>query len=274
MPDTVKKIAKTIKKIKLKMNPHPPIVVWQMGKVGSSSVYESLKSTRIANPVFHIHFLNPENLNRVQHIYQEKGLAVPTHIHDGNILLDRYEKTGGNGWKIITLVRELKKIQISSFFQNLNLYTDDHKNLMTKKGSVNTEVARKLLEKKFSRFDESKDYVCTWFDSEIKPMTNIDVFRHPFEHEKGYTIIKENNIDLLILKTELLNSTFDEAISRFLDVDFSIGLKNANISEKKSYSDAFRQIQSELIIPDDVLHKIHSSRYMRHFYPVRTSTIT
>jgi len=274
MPDAVKKIANTIKKIKLRMNPHPPIVVWQMGKVGSSSVYQSLKSSRVANPVFHIHFLNPQNLKRVQHIHEEKGLSLPTHIYDGKTLLDRYEKNSGNGWKIITLVRELSKIKISSFFQNLNLYTNDYNNLLTKKGEVNTDLARKILEKEFCNFDESKDYVCTWFDNEIKPMTKIDVFSHPFDHEKGYTIIKENNIDLLILKTELLNSTFDEAISRFLDADVPIGLKNANISGKKSYSDAFKKINSELVIPNDVLYKIHSSRYMSHFYPLKTSTVT
>lgn len=270
MPDTIKKITNQIKKIKFKLNPYPPIVVWQMGKVGSSTVYNSLKSQGPANPVFHIHFLTPDNLKRVQHLYEEKGLSVPAHIYEGKMLLDRYEKTAGNGWKIITLVRELSKIKISSFFQNLNLYTNDYNDLLTKKGEVNTELARKLLEKQFYDFDESNDYVCTWFDNEIKPMTKIDVFSHPFDHEKGYSIIKENNIDLLILKTELLNASFDEAISKFLDIDFPIQLKNTNISEKKSYSGAFRQIRNELVIPEDVLHKIYSSRYMKHFYPLKT----
>jgi len=252
------------------MNPHPPIVVWQMGKVGSRTVYESIKSLGFANPVFHVHFINPENLIRVQNIYKEKGLSLPRHIYDGKILLDRYEKTGINGWKIITIVRELTRITVSSFFENLNLYLNDHPDLLTKSGNVNIDLARKLLSEQFGDFDESKHYVCTWFDMEIKPMIKIDVFRQPFDHDKGYTVIQKNNIDLLILKTELLNSTFPEAISRFLHIDFQPKLKSANISENKSYSAAIKQVRNDLVIPEDALNKIHSSKYMRHFYPSKT----
>jgi len=270
IPATAKKIANTIKKIKLRMNSRPPIVVWQMGKVGSSTVYESLKSLGLANPLFHIHFLNPDNLGKTRNEFDAKGLSLPRHIDDGEILLDQYKKTGGNGWKIITIVRDLAEIKISGFFENIKRWSYDHDNLLAKNGDINTDLALQILQKSFYNFDESKDYACTWFDREIKQMTKIDVFSHPFDHEKGYTIIKENNIELLILKTELLNSTFDEAISRFLHIDFPFKLKNTNISEKKYYSEAIKQVHNDLVIPDDILNKINSSKYMRHFYPLKT----
>lgn len=254
----------------VKMNPHPPIVVWQKGKVGSSTVYKTLKSAGLANPVFQIHFLNPDNLRRVKDDLKTRGLSIPRHIDNGEILLDRYNKKGVNGWKIITIVRDLIKIKISAFFENIHRFSCNHNGLMTEKGDINTNLARELLEKTFCNFDESKDYVCTWFDREIKQMLNIDVFDYPFDHDKGYTIIKENNVDLLILKTELLNTTFDEAISTFLHIDFPIQLKNTNISEKKYYNRAIKEVDKEIVIPDDVLNKIHSSRYMRHFYPLKT----
>jgi len=267
MPAPVKKVLNTIKKVKIAINPHPPVIVWQKGKVGSSSVYKSLKSSKIPNPVFHIHFLNPDNLDRIRKDLEAKNLSIPGHIDDGEILLGRYKKTGGNNWKIITIVRDLAKIKISGFFQYIERVSCDHEGLLTKNGDINTDLALQLLKKSFNNFDESKDYVCTWFDKEIKQMTKIDVFSHPFDHERGYTIIKENNVELLILKTELLNSTFNEAISRFLHIDFPLQLKNTNISKNKYYSEAINQVRNELVIPDEVLNKMNSSRYMRHFYP-------
>ena len=35
-----------------------PIIVYQMGKVGSSSMYWSLDALRLNVPVYHLHFLN------------------------------------------------------------------------------------------------------------------------------------------------------------------------------------------------------------------------
>lgn len=35
-----------------------PILIYQMGKVGSKTVYESLKALNLATPVYHTHLLN------------------------------------------------------------------------------------------------------------------------------------------------------------------------------------------------------------------------
>jgi len=266
MPDPAKNLLNVINKVKTRISSYPPIVIWQMGKVGSSSVYESLKSLRLANPIFHIHFLNPANLNRVRNEFNHKELPVPRHIKDGEMLLERYRKAGGKHWKIITIVRELSKIKISGFFENIQRLSYDHEGLITEQGEINTELTIQLLKNQFNRFDETTDYVCTWFDKEINQMLNIDVFSHPFDHEKGYTIIKNDNISLLILKNELLNSTFEEAITSFLNIDFPIKLKNTNISEKKYYSKAFGQVRNDLTLSPEIKKKINATKYMRHFY--------
>ncbi len=45
-------------KIHLKnWNKKPPILIYTMGKVGSMTVYQSLKEAKLGNPVYHIHFL-------------------------------------------------------------------------------------------------------------------------------------------------------------------------------------------------------------------------
>lgn len=49
-----------------------PVIVYQMGKVGSRSITDSLKSCDV-HPVFHIHRMNPENIKRVKNEYLKKG---------------------------------------------------------------------------------------------------------------------------------------------------------------------------------------------------------
>ena len=49
-----------------------PIIVYQMGKVGSSSIRDSLKSSGV-HPVFHVHRMNPRNIEAVRNAYRRRG---------------------------------------------------------------------------------------------------------------------------------------------------------------------------------------------------------
>lgn len=47
-----------------------PILVYQMGKVGSSTIVNTLKSSNINNPVYHIHFLSSEGIYSIENYYK------------------------------------------------------------------------------------------------------------------------------------------------------------------------------------------------------------
>ncbi len=48
--------------IQLNQFMHPPILIYQMGKVGSNTVHKTLLASGIQNPVFHVHFLTKEKI--------------------------------------------------------------------------------------------------------------------------------------------------------------------------------------------------------------------
>ena len=54
-----------------------PIIVCQMGKVGSVSVRDSLESSGI-DSVFHVHRLNPDNIRSVQQDYLDHNRTPPS----------------------------------------------------------------------------------------------------------------------------------------------------------------------------------------------------
>ena len=97
-----------------------PVLVYQMGKVASSSVYLSLEKTTDFD-VFHVHRLNPENIAKVREEHVQRGDSPPNE-KKGLYLYENLIRTRKTHTKIISLVREPIARNISAFFQNLQLF--------------------------------------------------------------------------------------------------------------------------------------------------------
>ena len=48
-----------------------PIVVYQMGKVGSSTIVASLHTLKLDSPIYHIHTLTQERIDSIEQTYRE-----------------------------------------------------------------------------------------------------------------------------------------------------------------------------------------------------------
>ena len=121
--------------IKLDKN-YPPVLIYQMGKVGSSTVKQSLLKTAIKNPLFYVHYLSWKSIHSVENYFANKSMAPPSHIQYSKIvrqLIDLYK--GQIRFKIVSLVRDPVARNISSTFQNVNLGLPHIKNV-TKKQAI------------------------------------------------------------------------------------------------------------------------------------------
>lgn len=104
-----------------------------------------------------------------------------------------------------------------------------------------------------------------WFDEQMKEYLNIDVFQYPFNKEKGYTIIKKENIELFLLKVEKMEDILDE-ISSFAGVD-RLPAINANVGEKKWYGLAYSQFRKEVRLTNEYVdHYYRGNSKMDFFY--------
>ena len=66
-----------------------PVLIYQMGKVGSTSVSKSLNAAGLSNYVFDIHFLSGD-LTKHKYLYINSGIVpVPYHIELGLALRRR-----------------------------------------------------------------------------------------------------------------------------------------------------------------------------------------
>ena len=229
------------------------VPVYQMGKVGSSSVCKSLERVGIDAP--HIHSLYTTRGYQLFHKFLLSQKNYPLHkklICFLFFLWYRIKLRRRKHLKIITLVREPISVNISSFFSNLSTsaYELEQQNVET------------LEEAFFDKFNH--DYVLDWFDIEFLPTTGLDIYKYDFDKEAGYSIIEEGNIECLVIKLEKLNR-LEKVIADFVDND-SFKLKSHNISADKWFRPIYQDFKKNVKFSSEYVDRVYSSKLMRHFY--------
>ena len=243
---------------------HPPVLVYQMGKVGSTSVSKSLKAAGLINYVFDIHFLS-KDLIKYRNFYVESGIVpVPYHLDLGLSLRKRIIRGGCNEFKIISMVRDPIARQISDIFENLELIC-----MEAKMPSVLFDAVEiyNFIEKKFAD-DSFFDYVFNWFDNELKKVFGIDVFAHPFNRESGWSLYRNGNTEALIIRLDDLSRVGENVITNFLGYESKrkIPILKANVRSQTQQSDAYQFVKDRLRLNKFFCEKIYASRFVRHFY--------
>jgi hypothetical protein len=257
---------------------HPPLLIYQMGKVGSTSVEESLRALDLGIPIFHIHFLTDDLMD----FYEEKRrkfFRTRQQNELSRIWMYRYlSKTLRRGtdhrkWKVITLVRDPITRNISSFFETLRVESGQTDGLYKISADIRSpysfditvsidnisELIRLFIEK----FDHETPLI--FFDRQIKSMLGIDVFAYEFPKSKGYMIYRGRQVELLLIRLENLNECAETAFKEFLSIKGFV-LKHANVGREKIYAPLYRKFKSIINLPDTYINDMYASKFMRHFY--------
>jgi hypothetical protein len=235
--------------------PLPPVIIYQMGKVGSSSVYDSLMMAQAKRQVFQVHMISPESTRTFRQQQESRNLPIPAHIRTGERLYRKIIEPQKQA-KFITMLREPIGRNISAFFQNLPEFA-----------SGRPSDTLPPVEELIARFLQSYPHYVplTWFDREIKPMLNIDVYEHPFPKEQGFMKVHHGNAELLILKSELEDSVKEREIAAFLHLR-AFRLQQSNIGANKSYAQSYREFVRQIRLPPDYIDMMCTAKYTQHFY--------
>ena len=102
-------------------------------------------------------------------------------------------------------------------------------------------------------------------NKQIKQIFDIDVYQTQFDPDKGYAIVEQNNVSLLVIRLESLNQSYRSAFNEFLSIS-NFELQPQNVAADKTYDKIYREFQKRLRLPDSYIQRMYNSRYAKHFY--------
>lgn len=233
-----------------------PILVYQPGKVGSRSIYESLKE--MGYNVYHVHHLChlDEREQSVREKYSnpqfslkeiEKGRAIRSMIDD---------LSNDTVWNVITMVRDPIARHVSAVFELLpQVFRDFDRNVLGEQTTI--EKIQQLVM-------SLPDGMMSWHEEQLKPVFDIDVYGVPFPHHQGYQIYKNKKTSLLLVRLENLNIVANDAFRDFLGVP-NVQLKRKNSAEDKKYGNSYAKFR-DLRFPIEYINQFYCNKFSRHFY--------
>ncbi len=218
---------------------HPPIFVYQLGKVASKAIRDSLVDV-YKGEVIHGHGFEANH---------KQGECRELHEY-------WFSSRPPKRLFIISPVREPIGRNISAFFENFK-----------KRYGVPPEESGWSIGVLKQRFLEDFEHSqpLNWFDLEMKRYFDLDVYSHDFPPE-GYCEIVKERVRLLVFRVELNDQVKIDCMSKFLGIE-PFPLTKVNVGSCKSYQDLYRKFLQEVKLPVAYVDAMCESKYFRHFYP-------
>ncbi len=224
-----------IKTLRSDLHKTPPVLIYQFGKVGSSTLNGSISK-------------------------QYDGVVMATHnIENGfdwrtDILNEEFQKHK-MPMKILSPIREPIGRNLSAFFENFE-------RIVGTKYEESQHSEEELMELFLQH--PGNNFPITFFDNHIYKHFGIDVYQSPFPDE-GYTYFKKDGIDLLVMRHDLKTPIKNKIIGNFIgNSSFKI-LGNRNVTAKKKYAEDYTKMQ-QLNFPENYIEKMLNNKFAQHFY--------
>lgn len=214
---------------------HTPVYVYQMGKVGSTSVKETLKANTRSG-VIHAH-----NYQRM--LYRDRWFL-------------NFSRMVGRPVKVICPVRDPISRNVSGFFQTF--MRDTGFELSERNWTV--DELRELFLERYPHSEPLK-----WFDLRFKPYFGLDIFSVPFPIDQKFRFYRIGSVEVLIYRSDVDRTTQLELISKLVGQNIN-QWTHANIGQQKSYSELYKRFCSEVSLPGDYLDELIGSKYAKHFW--------
>lgn len=224
---------------------HPIVLVYQMGKVASSTIYHALKIRKDCH-AFHTHYLNDVDHNLS--LLQPDRRAQLSHDLKRQLILPKVPA------KIITLVRDPLERNISEFFEN---------DLEAKYTEATDENVDALIQRFINTYDHSE--ALNWFQNEFDPALQTEMFQHPFDADLGWSKYTDAPYEILCLKTTLPDKLKGEVIEDFLGIQ-NLKLIRVNETKKNRSHLCYRKFKERIQYPEHIVNAAINSEFTQRFF--------
>ena len=228
------------------------VVVLSAGKNASQAFVRSLNELPAGisqYPAYHLHLFGDVEAGIRTKLASGQRAGI-NHLVSGQSLRNVWEKRRNSfKWKFISGVRDPVSQILSLQFMNHPgdfIYSKDD-----------------FLREGPKRWP----WISEYFDRIYKKIIGIDVFEHQFDHDKGYSIIRQDNVELLLYTFEQMKDSIEEAMLLFLGIpDFELLRSNESKDKeyRKEYVNAIKMLEGSFTRED--LTQFYSHKVVSHFY--------
>ena len=241
-----------------------PILIFQVGKVGSMTVQSALEDMDLGVPIYHAHLLprmeefarnNCGWIRDWESSDTYKSLSVWQNIRDEFLLWK------GSKWRIVSMVRDPVARNLSAFFQTI---ADREPEIYRKLQSGEVDIPN--LTQVFLQDRGINQAPLVWFDRELDRFFHIDVFATPFDRARGFQLYEARWAKAAVVRLEDFDHALKPAMEALLGVEGFEVRKSVNVGAEKEYAEAYRLFRRQVVLPDTYLETQYSSKFAEHFY--------
>lgn len=239
-----------------------PTFVYQMGKVGSSTLARTLERMHSPPPVVHVHTLNPTKVGEnIETLRADPGY-LQEHVVTSLTLVRKQLEWGGFSCNVITLTREPVGRAISFAFQDWKRQLPDVPDLAELNAGRMIDLVMEKLKPGSVHANPGQ-----WFERELESVFGIDVMSIPYDFEQGYVKICRGPVDVLVLRMEDLNRSMESGLADLYEVEErTIQMVPSNLGKKKEYAELLAEVKESLTLPSAMSERIWGTDYAEHFY--------
>ncbi|PLX48509.1 MAG: hypothetical protein C0613_10835 [Desulfobulbaceae bacterium] len=249
-------------------NGTPVVLIYQYGRVASTSLYTSLLAANLEFPVYHVHTLSQYRANQGIYKAKEHGRRVARYLVLGKIVGEKIislrDSPPPQPWKIVTVFRDPVSVMISLHFMNVSRYFAGS---LKKNGELDKHKAIEHFLEILEKDDPSGWALSNWFDDVFYNELGVDVYKHKFDKDRGYTIINDSIFDILLLRFENLETGFNEGVAKLFNVDKQrVKLLHSHLHKDDKYADLQNYVKNNLKLSKSSCDKIYATKFAKHFY--------
>jgi tetratricopeptide (TPR) repeat protein len=260
---------------------HGPVLVYQMGKVGSTSLTAALRASAPAVEIHTCHALDEATLVRSE-AWLASDAVVPAALAAA-ISAERIEARAlrarllgaGPRWRILTMTREPIAHLVSVLFHHLELYST-LSGADRVHGDARLACLHRFAVDAWTRWaaggqsalDPARASLflsATWFEREFQSVLGIDVRTTPMTSRRGYTRLRAARAEIVLVRFEDLPWAAPDAMAALCGVrDVSLPTENRGLD--KASGPLYLEFLARCRFSSNLVDAIYATPYARHFY--------
>ena len=233
------------------------IIIYQSGKVGSSSLVKTLANRNIKAAHIHRIYFKKDLVKSIVVGETKEDMLPYLSFCDDDSLINQMRGVY-IGKKIITLVREPISVDLSTVFQWIG-------------SGVTDRFFNKCYRMGYSYIDSIvlcmeiiKGRLFDWFREELKVATGVNIFAYPFDKGNGYAVIKEGETEILVLQMEKMDKLCS-VISDFVGTKIE-SIDKSNIGSEKTYSNVYMKTPKDILLNESYINFYYDANPDMEFF--------